>query len=261
MELFLYHGQTSTCSSKVRIVLAEKGLDWTGTILDLHRGDQFDPAYRALNPNAVVPTLMVDGAPVIESGLILQLADEIGSGPSLTPTDPVARARMRLWLKRIDDELHPAVSTLSFALQMRRGWLQRPLADLVAAMARLPSAAARARRREAALDGIASESGRAALATAQRFIVDLDAALGADRSGVGGTPTLADFAPLSYLHRLQLLGLAWLWEDRPRVEEWYGRMAARPSVQAGLFDWMREADLARYAGLETEGAAARALLA
>jgi glutathione S-transferase len=260
VELFLYHGQTSTCSSKVRIVLAEKGLTWTGKVLDLHRGDQFDPGYLALNPKAVVPTLMVDGAPVIESGLILQLADEIGPAAALTPTDPVARARMRLWLKRIDDELHPAISSLTYALQMRRGWLQKPLADVMAGVARLPSAVRPQVRRAILLDGIDSEPGRAALATARRFLTDVNAALGADRSGIGGVLSLADLAPVSYLHRLQLLGLGWLWQDLPQVTDWYGGMMARPGVRAGLLDWMREADLARYAGLEAEGLAARRLL-
>jgi glutathione S-transferase len=260
LDLFLYHGQTSTCSSKVRIVLAEKGISWTGKVLDLHRGDQFDPAYLRLNPNAVVPTLMVDGAPVIESGLILQLADEIGPGPALTPTDPVARARMRLWLKRIDDDLHPAVSVLTYALQMRRGWLQKSLAEMIAAVDRLPSPAARDRRRQVLLDGMASQPARAALRAARRYFTDLEATIGADRSSVGGDVTLADLAPLSYLHRAELLGLSWLWQDLPKLGAWYARITARPSVKAGLLDWMREADLARYEGLDVEGAAARSLL-
>ena len=52
--LTLYHGRTSVCSLKTRLALAEKGIDFDSKLLTL-RGDQFDPAYMALNPNAVVP--------------------------------------------------------------------------------------------------------------------------------------------------------------------------------------------------------------
>ena len=60
----LYHGRTSVCSIKARLALAEKGVDWDGKLLTL-RGDQFDPAYMKLNPNAVVPTLVHDGKVII----------------------------------------------------------------------------------------------------------------------------------------------------------------------------------------------------
>ncbi len=56
--LFLYHSGPSVCSIKVRLVLAEKNLAWDGKILNLQRGDQFQPDYRKINPNAVVPTLI-----------------------------------------------------------------------------------------------------------------------------------------------------------------------------------------------------------
>ena len=71
----LYHGITSVCSVKVRIGLAEIGLDYDEQTLDLQKGDQFDPAYLALNPNGVVPTL-VDGDLILgESSLILEYLD------------------------------------------------------------------------------------------------------------------------------------------------------------------------------------------
>ncbi len=64
--LTLYHGRTSVCSIKARLALAEKAVVWDGRLLTL-RGDQFDPDYMRLNPNAVVPTLVHDGKVIIES--------------------------------------------------------------------------------------------------------------------------------------------------------------------------------------------------
>jgi glutathione S-transferase len=68
--LELYHTVNSVCAQKIRIQLAEKRLPWSSRIMTL-RGDQFEPGYLKLNPNGVVPTLLHDGEPVIESSVIL----------------------------------------------------------------------------------------------------------------------------------------------------------------------------------------------
>jgi hypothetical protein len=54
----LYHYPFSTCSQKVRLVLAEKKLDFVSHEIDLIAGGQHDPEYVKLNPNHVVPTLV-----------------------------------------------------------------------------------------------------------------------------------------------------------------------------------------------------------
>ena len=46
--LTLYHGANSVCSIKVRLVLDEKQLDWTGKHIDLPKGEQFSDAFRAI---------------------------------------------------------------------------------------------------------------------------------------------------------------------------------------------------------------------
>jgi len=83
---------------KVRLVLNEKGLPWDGKILDLRRGDQFDPEYRKLNPNSVVPTLVHDGRVVVESTVIIEYLDEAFPSPALMSGDPYQRAVARLWM-------------------------------------------------------------------------------------------------------------------------------------------------------------------
>jgi len=64
--LELYHSINSVCAQKVRLALTEKELEAREHLMTL-RGDQFDPAYMKLNPNAVVPTLVHDGEPITES--------------------------------------------------------------------------------------------------------------------------------------------------------------------------------------------------
>ena len=130
--LFLYHGATSVCAAKARLVLAEKNLAWDGELLDLQRGDQHRPEYRKLNPNAVVPTLVHDGKVLIESTLIIEYLDEAFADPPLMPTDPYQRAVARLWMKKIDDYLHAACSTVTFAIAFRKFLLKKTPEELEA---------------------------------------------------------------------------------------------------------------------------------
>src|ERR1700679_3581520 len=120
MLLELYHGRTSTCAQKARLVLAEKGLDWKSHLLTL-RGDQFDPEYLKLNPNGVVPTLVHDGHVVIESAVIMHYLDETFPEPPLMPQAPPARAKLRMFIKLVDEYVQNAAFLISFATS-NRSW-------------------------------------------------------------------------------------------------------------------------------------------
>jgi glutathione S-transferase len=93
----LYHNDMSVCAAKVRTALAEKNLKWDGVHLDLRGGDAQQPEYLKLNPNAVVPTLVHDGRPLIESTVICEYIDDHWPEPPLKPADGWGRAQMRLW--------------------------------------------------------------------------------------------------------------------------------------------------------------------
>ncbi len=67
------------------------------------RGDQFDPGYMQLNPNAVVPTIVHDGRVVIESTVIMHYVDEAFPGPALMPPDLLARSQARMVTKLMDE--------------------------------------------------------------------------------------------------------------------------------------------------------------
>ena len=87
----LYHGRTSVCSLKARLALAEKALNFDSRLLT-PRGDQFEPQYLKLNPNAVVPTLVHDDSVIIESTVIMHYVDDAFPGAALMPQDLLARA-------------------------------------------------------------------------------------------------------------------------------------------------------------------------
>jgi glutathione S-transferase len=66
----------SPCAQKVRLVLAEKGLEWTGQHIDLPQKENLQPWYLELNPLGVVPTLVHEDKPVIESSIICEYLED-----------------------------------------------------------------------------------------------------------------------------------------------------------------------------------------
>ena len=117
--LILYDFGNSVCCQKVRITLVEKGLTWEARRVDLFKTEQYDPEYLKLNPKGVVPTLVHDGTPVIESTLICEYIDETFPEPPLIPKEPAERARMRLWSKFVDEGLFDGATELSFSAMFR----------------------------------------------------------------------------------------------------------------------------------------------
>ena len=86
--LALYHNDMSLCAQKVRVGLAEKGLEWESRHLVLRAAEHQQPWYLELNRRAVVPTL-IDGEKVIpESNVILEYLDESYPDPALAPRMP-----------------------------------------------------------------------------------------------------------------------------------------------------------------------------
>jgi len=87
----------------MRIYLAEKGLDLPVKQLDLRAGEQRTPEFLKKNPFAGVPILELDDGTVIaESLAIMEYLEEIYPEPPLIGADPVTRALVRMWERRIE---------------------------------------------------------------------------------------------------------------------------------------------------------------
>jgi glutathione S-transferase len=245
--LYLYHGTTSVCAIKARLALAEKNIAWDGEVLDLQRGDQHRPDYAKLNPNHVVPTLVHDGRVVIESTLIIEYLDEAFPTPALMPADPYRRAQARLWMKKVDDYLHAACSTVTFAIAFRRFLVKKTPEELEARFAAMPDPAYRERQRLSVLQGVAAPHVPPALAAYDRYIGEMEQALAAAPHLAGEAFSLADIAAIPYLNRAAALGMDRLWVGRrPRVEDWFARMRARPSFATAVTKWLTDADRERF---------------
>jgi maleylacetoacetate isomerase len=93
MKLYTYY--RSQASFRVRIAMNLKELAHEDTYLHLEKGDQYDPAYKVLNPQMVVPTLIDGNAKLFQSLAILEYLDEKFPEPPLLPKDIAARAWCR----------------------------------------------------------------------------------------------------------------------------------------------------------------------
>lgn len=99
----------SNATYRVRVALNLKGISFEEVEYDLLAGHQFDPAFLALNPNAAVPALEVDGRVMTQSFAILDYLDTLSGGPRLLPVDPFDRAdALALALNTIADA-HPLI--------------------------------------------------------------------------------------------------------------------------------------------------------
>lgn len=104
----LYHFSLSSASYRVRIALNLKGIDAEMISLRLRDGEQRDPAYAAVNPQCLVPTLVLDdGTALTQSQAIIEYLDEAHPEPPLLPHEARARAWVRAVAQTIACDIHP----------------------------------------------------------------------------------------------------------------------------------------------------------
>jgi glutathione S-transferase len=249
--LELYHNVNSVCAQKVRIALYEKGKEVKEHLLTL-QGDQNDPAYMKLNPNGVVPTLVHDGHVITESSLILYYIDETFPDPQLMPKTPVARHRVRLYNKLIDEYLHNACTILTFATAFRPRFLKMKREEWLAEINKAPLKRRAEYKRSVIEHGLDSEFVADAVHQHQKLISWMVDDLEHGPYLAGQAFSNADCAVIPYILRLELLQLGAMWGGQPAIAAWWERVRVRPSVQATIFERMRETDWAPFRSLSPD---------
>jgi maleylpyruvate isomerase len=97
----------SSASYRVRIALNLKGLNAEHLPHHLRKGEQRDPAYLAINPQGLVPTLQDQSAIITQSLAIIEWLEEIHPEPPLLPKDPLRRAHVRAFAQVLACDTHP----------------------------------------------------------------------------------------------------------------------------------------------------------
>ena len=234
--LFLYHHDSSVCAAKVRVVLAEKGLSWEGKILDLDAGDQFEASYLALNPKAVVPTLVHDGFVVTESNLIVEYLDDAFPSPALLPDSAAGKFLARTWMKRLDDGtdgIHWATTVVTYGAAYRWRLIGKVGSEepeaLERALASAMNPASQAWTRDVVVNGTAASTFKTAILRLDALLGDFDSALAKSHWLTGDAYGLVDAAYTSYVARLEFLEFGGMWCNRPHLAAWYKRLKSRSS--------------------------------
>lgn len=240
--LELYHHGTSVCAVKVRFALAEKGLDWTGHYVDILRGEQFSDAFLQVNPKAVVPVLRHDGMVIRESTVICEYLDEVFPERPLYPASAWQRAQVRLWTKAVDEELHPACSTLTYTVSHRHTILRNgtgSFADFLQAGAS-EGYASRARKWQWIQQGLDAPGVADMVKLYDSYLHAMNEAL-ADREWLTGDAlTMADVALAPYLFRLNALSMAGMWNGGrfPNLQRWYDAISRRETFNQAAVRWV-----------------------
>lgn len=107
MKLYTYF--RSSAAYRVRIALNLKGLSYDAVPVHLVKGggEQKGDAYRAINPNALLPTLEADDATITQSLAIIEYLDETHPGVPLLPSGALKRARARELALLVACDVHP----------------------------------------------------------------------------------------------------------------------------------------------------------
>ena len=110
----------SSASYRVRIALNLKGLTTEHLPHHLRKGEQCAPAYLAINPQGLVPTLEDDAGTVLTQSLaIIEWLDETHPSPPLLPGDPLRRAKVRAFAQALACDTHP-VQNLKVLARLRQ---------------------------------------------------------------------------------------------------------------------------------------------
>ena len=110
----------SSASYRVRIALNLKGLSTEHLPHHLRKGEQCAPAYLAINPQGLVPTLEDDTGTVLTQSLaIIEWLDETYPAPPLLPKDPLRRAKVRAFAMALACDTHP-VQNLKVLARLRQ---------------------------------------------------------------------------------------------------------------------------------------------
>lgn len=230
--LTLYHGWRSSASRRVRLCLAEKGLAFESRIIDLTKMEHHSPAFLKLNPNGVIPLLILDdGRSLYESGTICEWLDETYPEPPLRPADPYGRAVMRNWIRHVDGLIGNLI-VFNWAHSMAKVAQQWSDAELAEKLARVPSrerreAWLRTARRPYTDDERAEARGRLVSGLLDRMEETLQQTpwLAGDRF------SLADIGAVPFVKRLdeEIAPDEMSSAHHPKVAAWWASIQARPA--------------------------------
>jgi maleylpyruvate isomerase len=138
LSLILHGFFRSTASWRVRIALGLKGLSVAQVSYRLREGEQRSESYIALNPQGLVPTLVLDDGSVLTQSLaICEYLEELHPDPPILPSNTIARAQVRAVAQVVACDIHPLqnlkvlqrLKGLGQSEEIVQGWAREVIED------------------------------------------------------------------------------------------------------------------------------------
>ena len=234
--LKLYQAEPAANSLKALLSFKEKDLEFESVYVDLHKFEQHEPWFVAINPEGQVPVLDHDGVIITHTTVIGEyLEDAFPKAPPLRPADPVGKARMRYWNKFCDEHVMNYVSMHGWHRMV--GVIARSIdaGEFEKLLTRIPLHEQREKWRTAR-----SGFSEADLANATRKI---EVAVDKIEQQLTATPWIAgDMYTLADINLFAMAGFAVermfpemnVDKRAPRFTAWVQRVYERPGVKAAL---------------------------
>src|SRR6267154_1422830 len=245
----LYNAMQSTCSQKVRYTMAEKKLEFVEHRLKLFKNEQLRPEYLKLNPNGVVPTLVHDGTPIIDSSVIMEYVDELVPDNPLMPADLKERAAVRAWMRFFEEVPTVAVRFPSYNAAFARHFAKMS-DDEFHTLAKSKPLRDKFLGEMDKTKGFSADRLKGAEDSIRKTVTRMEPSLAASDYLLGPKLTLADFCVLPAMIRMEDLGYEFLWEDKPGVKAWLARIKTRPSFKRAFYSGSLLSE--QYPGIRVE---------
>jgi glutathione S-transferase len=236
MALKYYHAEPLANSLKSMLPLFEKGLAFESVYVNLHKFEQHQPWFVAINPEGQVPVLDHDGAIITQTSVINEyLEDAFPELPPLRPNMPLGNARMRWWNKFVDEHVMNFVSIHGWhrmvgiiARNIESGEFEKLLENIPLHEQREKWRTARSGFSQADLDNATRKIGVA--------LAKVEAQLTETPWLAGETYTLADINFYSHCGMMVDRMFPEMEVDSrfPRLVDWRERVTVRPATQEAL---------------------------
>jgi glutathione S-transferase len=208
----LYDMRAAPNPRRVRIFLAEKGVEIPREEVDIAAGANLEPAYLAVNPRGVVPTLVLDDGRILDESIaICRFFEALNPEPNLFGTTPFEQAEIESWQRRMEFE-----GMFNIAAAFRNtapAYEDRGAAGALPPTPQIPAMAERG------------------LLLARHWMDRLESHLAEREFVAAGRFTVADITAFVSLDFAKWVGLR-AGESHPNLVAYHARIKARPSSGA-----------------------------
>ena len=210
----LYSSRTAPNPRRVHVLIAHKGIEVEVVDIDLSKGEHFSEEYQRINPDRVVPALVLeDGTVITESLAICRHLDAAFPQVPVFGTDPRSIGLVEMWCRRFEIQLYIPVQDAY--RNSRPGFSERALPGARGGVAAIPALVERQN------------------AVARRFLERLDAHLAEHELVCGETVTMPDImgvVAIDFAHRTKMAATQDM-STWPNVVRWHAAMSERPAFR------------------------------